>query len=266
MNRKYLLYISVMLIMLVGCLGTSTPILYATAAIEDKSTITQIQRPTMTNSPTLSPTLTPSQSCKNAFLYKPFHGAYHILNYFDHEYPIQERNGSIVTWWGERSTTIGYDGHPAIDWDMPEGTVLLASVGGWVRSAGDEVERECQGSPPCPAGQVPCTTIVKRIVIDTRFNRKDGAWEGFIISYYHLSKIEIQEGQIVQSGQPIGLSGQTGCAPSPHLHFQVWWSDANGKWSPVDPYGWTGSTDIPKDPWAASPDGAKSCYLWVEEP
>ncbi|MDR1836301.1 MAG: M23 family metallopeptidase [Treponema sp.] len=39
--------------------------------------------------------------------------------------------------------------------------------------------------------------------------------------YYHLDKIEVQEGAIVEAGTLLGLSGATGLATGPHLHWEV---------------------------------------------
>jgi murein DD-endopeptidase MepM/ murein hydrolase activator NlpD len=39
--------------------------------------------------------------------------------------------------------------------------------------------------------------------------------------YAHLSKINLVEGQMVNKGEIIGLSGQTGYAEQPHLHISV---------------------------------------------
>lgn len=40
--------------------------------------------------------------------------------------------------------------------------------------------------------------------------------------YAHLSTIRVRPGQHVRRGEVLGLSGQTGDATSPHLHFEVW--------------------------------------------
>ena len=45
----------------------------------------------------------------------------------------------------------------------------------------------------------------------------------FMTIYMHLSKIQVTEGQEVQTHQLLGLSGTTGRATGPHLHFAVRW-------------------------------------------
>jgi murein DD-endopeptidase MepM/ murein hydrolase activator NlpD len=44
---------------------------------------------------------------------------------------------------------------------------------------------------------------------------------GLMTYYLHLSKIKVKVGDIVERGQVIGLSGQTGYATGPHLHLSV---------------------------------------------
>ena len=39
--------------------------------------------------------------------------------------------------------------------------------------------------------------------------------------YYHLDKIEVREGFFVENGVRIGLSGATGLATGPHLHWEI---------------------------------------------
>lgn len=46
---------------------------------------------------------------------------------------------------------------------------------------------------------------------------------GSILTVYaHLSTIRVGQGQRVRRGEVLGLSGQTGDATAPHLHFEVW--------------------------------------------
>lgn len=56
---------------------------------------------------------------------------------------------------------------------------------------------------------------------------------GVISAYLHLSKILVQEGEIVKKGQEIGKVGSTGIATGPHLHWGIY---VFGK--PVEPELW----------------------------
>lgn len=46
---------------------------------------------------------------------------------------------------------------------------------------------------------------------------------GMITIYMHLSKFKVKEGQRITRHQLVGLSGRTGRANGPHLHFSVRW-------------------------------------------
>jgi murein DD-endopeptidase MepM/ murein hydrolase activator NlpD len=47
--------------------------------------------------------------------------------------------------------------------------------------------------------------------------------QGLVTLYMHLSEIKVREGQTVESGEVLGLSGNTGRSTGPHLHFAVRW-------------------------------------------
>jgi murein DD-endopeptidase MepM/ murein hydrolase activator NlpD len=48
----------------------------------------------------------------------------------------------------------------------------------------------------------------------------------FYTLYMHLSHLEVSEGEKVEKGQEVGLSGATGRATGPHLHTAVRWQGA----------------------------------------
>jgi hypothetical protein len=39
--------------------------------------------------------------------------------------------------------------------------------------------------------------------------------------YYHLDRISVSEGQLLRAGERLGLSGATGLATGPHLHWEI---------------------------------------------
>ena len=44
---------------------------------------------------------------------------------------------------------------------------------------------------------------------------------GIYSLYYHLDSIEVREGAVVEAGALVGLSGSTGLATGPHLHWEI---------------------------------------------
>ncbi|MER5362927.1 LysM peptidoglycan-binding domain-containing M23 family metallopeptidase [Streptomyces sp. NPDC002785] len=66
--------------------------------------------------------------------------------------------------------------------------------------------------------------------------------DGRYSQYGHLSSISVSAGQAVSAGQQIGLSGATGNATGPHLHFEVRTGPAYG--SDIDPIAYLASHGI----------------------
>ena len=44
---------------------------------------------------------------------------------------------------------------------------------------------------------------------------------GLYSLYYHMDSLNVQEGQYVKQGEKLGLSGATGLATGPHLHWEI---------------------------------------------
>ncbi|MDH3206293.1 MAG: M23 family metallopeptidase [Gemmatimonadota bacterium] len=96
----------------------------------------------------------------------------------------------------------------------------------------------------------------------------------FVILYSHVSRVDVDIGNVVSAGQQVALSGNTGCSTGPHLHFEVQYQSRTAAPSaagalpvvaergvPFDPFGWEGAGP---DPWARSPLGTASQWLWLE--
>lgn len=107
----------------------------------------------------------------------------------------------------------------ALDFKMKRGTRICAARGGVVVRAKEDGDRGGLNRKYRPYGN--------NIVIQ----HADGSRAG----YWHLQKdgALVNAGDTVQQGQVIGLSGKTGYAALPHLHFLVWKFDSSGQWKQV---------------------------------
>lgn len=85
--------------------------------------------------------------------------------------------------------------HTGIDFATPRGTPVEAAASGLVVFAG----------PRILTGN---TVVLEHL-------------PGVHSLYYHLDRIDIQEGDLVQEGVRIGNSGATGLVTGPHLHWEV---------------------------------------------
>ena len=63
------------------------------------------------------------------------------------------------------------------------------------------------------------------IAVDDYFYSGKSVWldygQGFITLYIHMSRIDVKEGDTVERGATLGLSGATGRVTGPHLHWAV---------------------------------------------
>ncbi len=86
--------------------------------------------------------------------------------------------------------------HRGMDYLVPPGTVVQAPAAGRVALA----------APQILTGNT--------LVIDHG--------QGVLSVFFHLSRIDVKEGEWVESRSPVGLSGDTGIAAAPHLHWAVY--------------------------------------------
>lgn len=97
--------------------------------------------------------------------------------------------------------------HNGIDIGAPIGTPIQAVLGGMVLGVGNtDLSHDALGNQ--------CWSFGKWIMI--------AHGNGLSTMYAHLSTIEVSKGQSVSRGQVIGLSGMTGSATGPHIHFGVY--------------------------------------------
>ena len=87
------------------------------------------------------------------------------------------------------------ESHPGIDVAVPPGTPVRASGGGSVTAAGYDVDYGLFVLLRHPSG--------------------------YETMYGHLSRLIAADGEAVQAGQVIGLSGNSGRSTAPHLHFEI---------------------------------------------
>jgi hypothetical protein len=92
---------------------------------------------------------------------------------------------------GSSSTSLHY----GIDYGVPKGTPVYA----------------------CGSGKV--------VLVENRISSGNSIviehLPGLYSLYYHLDSISVTEGQMVEQGEEIGLSGDTGLATGPHLHWEI---------------------------------------------
>jgi murein DD-endopeptidase MepM/ murein hydrolase activator NlpD len=178
-----------------------------------------------------------------AFLTLPFMGAHYITSLFDHCGPNYNVSGRICRYDGVvASAKVGgpdpgfgagyaqtpgghdylyYSGHDGYDYGLYYEPVAAAAPGRVVLA--NWLVPNCH---TCLSGQT--------VEIDHG--------NGLMTFYGHLSHISVGKGQYVARGQVLGISGMTGTATGPHLHFGVYYMNGNG---PLDPYGWSGSGTDP---------------------
>ncbi|HEX6386580.1 MAG TPA: M23 family metallopeptidase [Anaerolineae bacterium] len=99
--------------------------------------------------------------------------------------------------------------HHGVEFNVDRGTQILAAASGTVVVAGDDLT----------TAYGPETNFYGRLVIVELDSRLDS--QPVYTLYGHLSEVLVNVGQHVQAEQVIALSGASGVADGPHMHFEV---------------------------------------------
>jgi murein DD-endopeptidase MepM/ murein hydrolase activator NlpD len=214
---------------------------------------------------------------------------YNTLNVADFGQPGSAAE-AIVDWMGRARTKGSHDAH---DWLIDRLTPIKAAARGKVVMARTYNCADPAFSCPCGTKTAACpnvvtgmdTTIQQEVAIEHTVLRRgvcsgSGYYEKFLTYYAHLTSFSVSVGQIVERGDQIGVSGNTGNSSDPHLHFGVVrltntasLLETTVNWLPptkhndggdkvVEPFGWAPPKGF--DPWAwkGYPVGALSPTLW----
>ena len=99
--------------------------------------------------------------------------------------------------------------HHGVEFEVPAGTEVLAVADGVVRAAGEDSDLLLG----------PANSFYGTVVAIEHGILQQG--QPVYTLYGHLSEALVAEGEEVRTGDVIGLSGASGIAEGPHLHFEV---------------------------------------------
>ena len=108
-------------------------------------------------------------------------------------WPLDERG--YVTRGASDSVTSGDEPHPGLDIAVREGSLVRATASGMVLEAGE-------------ASDYGLYVLLRHA-------------DGYESMYGHLSRITVRQGETLEAGGVVGLSGNTGRSTAPHLHFEI---------------------------------------------
>lgn len=206
MKRVFLLLI---VIVLASCSSTSesnSELITVPSLVPMTSTpfLTSIPLPTVIQSITQTATPTQLLSCDPLlveYCVYPYVGTMQPPFFAPDRYYLDQIYSYGSTDFGTRMP------HHGVDYNNPTGTQVYASAYGEVVYAGDD--RSTLFSPwPDFYGNL--------IVLE---HVRDG--QPFYTLYAHLSQIDLEEGNFVSAGDPIGKVGASGSAIGGHLHLEV---------------------------------------------
>lgn len=115
-----------------------------------------------------------------------------------------------------------YPGHKGIDFAVKAGTPFYAAMGGTVEVRKFDVtdKQFCKDAFANLGRSVNEIKPEDRVQLEVRITRIiDG--KKYVTVYAHMDRIDVEDGQIVEAGHQIGLTGNTGCSTGDHAHFEM---------------------------------------------
>jgi murein DD-endopeptidase MepM/ murein hydrolase activator NlpD len=100
------------------------------------------------------------------------------------------------------------------------------------------LDLRAQKGTPIPAASAGTIAFADHMVVPGNMVVVDHGG-GVFSRYMHLSKIEVSVGESIARGQILGLSGATGRAEAPHLHWEIVWKEI-----PADPLRYLAAMDM----------------------
>jgi murein DD-endopeptidase MepM/ murein hydrolase activator NlpD len=198
---------------------TNTPTLPPTLTPSNTPTLPPTLTPTPSDTPTPIPTATfaspeddPNFTPPPTWTPPPANPGAAVTDHYILRRPIPNSRTDFVDRTYPYGGTSGgrYRVHHGVEFQNSVGTPVLATANGTVYYAGDDSGR-LFGPQPNYYGQL--------IVIQHAVSSPGG---GPVYTLYgHVSRIDVTTGQVVASGDQIGVVGAEGIAIGPHLHFEV---------------------------------------------
>lgn len=176
--------------------ASPTPLLLSPTGIAPEAAPLVVETPTPTPMPTFTPPALPMTSSEEHYwLRRPV--ADGGVVWTDKSYPYGHTKGGTLR------------PHHGVEFNVPRGTEILAAASGTVVVAGSDAS----------VAYGPTTDFYGNVIVIELDSRLAG--QAVYNLYGHLSELLVREGQHVGAQEVIALSGASGVADGPHLHFEV---------------------------------------------
>ncbi len=186
-----------------------------TAIVEGESTHDPVSPSIMTITPEALRFIFPTPALSSVSAWRPpLYPTPWVPTPYDHFYFARPIAANEINWplanYRYGGVFFGDEVHTGIDIPVKTGTPIYAAGPGRINWAGYGLYSGSTENTDDPYGLA--------VVI-----RHDFGYQGQTLYtvYGHMSRIDVQRGEKVESGDMLGLSGATGNVTGPHLHFEV---------------------------------------------